>query len=1002
LQSAEELKYYAFPVSKSASLHYKEYMKPISSFIISTLLLLSLVSTGWAQTATDSKAGLFVAFAEKTHRVKTPQGDVFGTEIKIYSTALKAHIQSIFIKQDNTFEMDTMYFSPKGGLIVATIKRNGRNLYGEGCLYNTLSGRMILSGINSANRLMAFMPDDSRFFVREGNFIDEINVKDRKKITEYKFTEQEWLTQLYVTGDEKYLIAQTTINTWVWDLHSSRPAKKYKSMAHAYDDSRGIITILSSFSNDLSCSSIHVASGKLIGKNKISSVLKKLEFKLDSLSKEQANTGGTDKKAAIIVKSGSARLSHNGNFIALECNLRGIDKNMVLLVNNVTKAFSLLDQEQSITPSFTWAGDSTFLFRKNAGEYLFGNPRSESSTYIINPAFEFGKSKNERIIPAEKQPALSKWSNDYRYIALPDKFKGVNRIYLRPALIKQEKSLADSAQFLCFSQNSNALYILGTDDRFGYISTEDIEGDIGIHKLPKTFFSDSLIIPIQSEILHDPIAPVGYYFPKITSFKHISEANASTPLHIYLKTMSFDGKDNSLQVHLIDTNGVYYYGASEAAWKKIWCNLLLIEPEKVRQIQDFGVTEYREDTSFYNGMCVALDFSGSMGSGRGHLLQKGVLKFIGTKLQHEGIGVIKYDSRVVDECEMTQDKDMLTQNMNKTPYEKLATATALLDALDHSINLLDASSGYENKFIILLTDGCENASLVTKKYIIEKAVKNNIRIFTIGLGEYVSEGYLKSISYNTQGSYYRIYNSENLEWIYQDIRNKIKNYYTIKFRTEKENASYKALLNICLDNKYKDTLSVVFDNTAVLTKLKLVKLKTEKIEAPFSQIKNSKSDSLWKGVQVMEDFSQVITQVAIPLRFQQHPELMPKPLSRQDSTVEEAFNALEFPAIKFEFDKTIIVKGTDEGIDNVVKFMKEHPKLKIEIQGHTDNRGSDEHNIPLSQARADVVKAILVGKGLPADRMTAKGYGSTQPLVPNTTEENRQINRRIDFKITEH
>ena len=964
-------------------------------------LFLTLTSISRAQTAADSKTGLFVAYAQKPHRLKPPMPEGFGTEIKIFSTALKAHIQSIFILQERAFEMDTLYFSPKGGFVVASIKANKKDVFGNGCLYNTRNGRVV-ERLSWGSTLVAFTSDDSRYFLRSANVIEEINPADRKVKTTYRFSEQESLQQLYVTGDEKYLIAQTTANTWVWDLHSNKAARKYKSTAHAYDETRGIITVMGFFSNDIICSSIHLASGKLIGKNKISAVVKKLDFKLDSLRKEDRSLAGNDKKSAVVVKTGSAQLSRNGNFIALNCSFRGDDKNMVLLVNNITKTFSLMDQDEAITPSFSFAGDSSLLFRKSSKEYMFGNPRSESLAYSLHTTFDFGKSKNERIIPADKQAALSKWSNDCRYIALPDKFKGVNRIYLRPTLIKQDKSLADSSTFLGFAQNSASVFIVDERDRFGYISTEDIEGDIGSAPLPRTFFSDSVIIPIQGEIVNDPRPPADYYFPRITAFKHISEATSATPLHVYLKTMSFDGKDNSLQVHLIDTNGVYYYGASEAAWKKIWCNLLLIEPEKVRQINDFSVTEYREDTSFYNGMCVALDFSGSMGAGRGHLLQKGVLKFISTKLQHEGIGVIKYDSRVVDECELTTDKDMLTQNMNKTPYEKLATATALLDALDHSINLLTASSDYENKFIILMTDGCENASLTTKKYIIEKAVKNNIRIFTIGLGEYVSEGYLKSISYNTQGSYYRIYNSENLSWIYQDIRNKIKNYYTIKFKTEKENASYKALLNICLDKKYTDTLTVTFDNTDVLTRLNGLKLKSEKIEAPFGQVKNSKSDSLWKGVQVIEDFSKVTSQYAIPLKLQKHPEIFLKSLTRNDSVVEEAFNALEFPAIKFEFDKTVIVKGTDEGIDNVVKFMKEHPKLKIEIQGHTDNRGNDEHNIPLSQSRADVVKAILAGKGIPADKMTSKGYGSTQPLVPNTSEENRQINRRIDFKIIEH
>jgi outer membrane protein OmpA-like peptidoglycan-associated protein/uncharacterized protein YegL len=506
---------------------------------------------------------------------------------------------------------------------------------------------------------------------------------------------------------------------------------------------------------------------------------------------------------------------------------------------------------------------------------------------------------------------------------------------------------------------------------------------------------------VQGEIMHDPSPPPGYFFPRITSYKHISEANASTPLHVYLKTMGFDGKNNALMVHLIDTNGVYYYGAADSAWRKIWCNLLLSGPDsKIKQISDFSVTEYREDKGFYNAMCLAMDFSGSMGRNRGLMLQNGVLKFIGTKLEHEGIGVVKYDNRVVDECPVTADADMLKTDMNKTSYDMLARSTALLDALDRAMDQLNASSGYENKFIIILTDGCENASLVNKRYVIEKALKNHIRIFTIGLGDYVSEGYLKSLSYNTQGSYYRIYSSENLDWIYQDIRNKIKNYYTITFQTEnnKESAGYKALLNICLDNKYVDTLSIVFDNNPLADRLRNSKLKDEDIIAPFSQVHNLSSSVEISAFKPIQDFSRIRSGVAVPSGKPVQETTIPHQLTAADS-LQESFNALEFPSIKFEFDKTIIVKGTDEGIDNVVTFLKKHPKLHIEVEGHTDDRGSDEHNAPLSEARAEAVKSILVSKGIAADRIRARGYGSSRPLVKNDSEENRQINRRIDFSI---
>ena len=71
----------------------------------------------------------------------------------------------------------------------------------------------------------------------------------------------------------------------------------------------------------------------------------------------------------------------------------------------------------------------------------------------------------------------------------------------------------------------------------------------------------------------------------------------------------------------------------------------------------------------------------------------------------------------------------------------------------------------------------------------------------------------------------------------------------------------------------------------------------------------------------------------------------------------------------------------------------------LPICGHTDNVGSDELNNRLSQERADVVRNYLLTQGVPADRITAKGYGKYDPKVPNDTPENQAINRRVEFKI---
>ena len=80
-------------------------------------------------------------------------------------------------------------------------------------------------------------------------------------------------------------------------------------------------------------------------------------------------------------------------------------------------------------------------------------------------------------------------------------------------------------------------------------------------------------------------------------------------------------------------------------------------------------------------------------------------------------------------------------------------------------------------------------------------------------------------------------------------------------------------------------------------------------------------------------------------------------------------------------------------------FLKENPRSKILIQGHTDNAGDPAENLALSQKRADAVKAYLISLQISADRLNARGYGDTIPKVANTTEVNKAKNRRTDFVI---
>ena len=86
-------------------------------------------------------------------------------------------------------------------------------------------------------------------------------------------------------------------------------------------------------------------------------------------------------------------------------------------------------------------------------------------------------------------------------------------------------------------------------------------------------------------------------------------------------------------------------------------------------------------------------------------------------------------------------------------------------------------------------------------------------------------------------------------------------------------------------------------------------------------------------------------------------------------------------------------------LEKLLEFLNKNPSLKIEISGHTDDVGNEQLNLKLSQARAEAVKSYLVEKGIVPDRLTAKGYGKSKPIAPNTSDATRKLNRRTEFTV---
>ncbi len=103
--------------------------------------------------------------------------------------------------------------------------------------------------------------------------------------------------------------------------------------------------------------------------------------------------------------------------------------------------------------------------------------------------------------------------------------------------------------------------------------------------------------------------------------------------------------------------------------------------------------------------------------------------------------------------------------------------------------------------------------------------------------------------------------------------------------------------------------------------------------------------------------------------------------------------------IFYDFDKATLRDESKSELEQLVKLMNDNATIRIELSSHTDNKGSEDYNIRLSQDRAQSVVDYLVKNGISNGRLVAKGYGKSMPVATNETDEGRQQNRRTEFKI---
>ncbi|MFN8547153.1 MAG: OmpA family protein [Candidatus Eisenbacteria bacterium] len=124
-------------------------------------------------------------------------------------------------------------------------------------------------------------------------------------------------------------------------------------------------------------------------------------------------------------------------------------------------------------------------------------------------------------------------------------------------------------------------------------------------------------------------------------------------------------------------------------------------------------------------------------------------------------------------------------------------------------------------------------------------------------------------------------------------------------------------------------------------------------------------------------------------------------LSGDNRTVTENARGLivSLPDILFDFDKATLRPEVESTLNQVAQVLLQYPTIHIQVEGHTDDVGSDSYNQTLSEKRATAVYDFLSEAGIDPEQMTHQGFGESRPVVPNDTAEGRQHNRRVDLII---
>lgn len=381
---------------------------------------------------------------------------------------------------------------------------------------------------------------------------------------------------------------------------------------------------------------------------------------------------------------------------------------------------------------------------------------------------------------------------------------------------------------------------------------------------------------------------------------------------------------------------------------------------KKHNITSYKVREVHEKKELPVDVNMTLDYSGSM-YGLTDKLEEAYKLFINKKPASTRLSMIRFSDTIITTSELTAHKQRL---LSRAAYDKmnekyLFGGTALYAAMDDGIATLAGSKNPRQ--MMVFTDGYESSSFyyfgkkaTFAQQVAKKAIKENIRINTIGYGYGTNDKVLNFLAAITGGTYYSIFRPEDIKKAVDECLYLNNNYYVITYKPVKcENGRDIVLMY----NSNNGETGTTYRDARVGGNYNLQELETE--------IKNS----YWN----------------IPARWGNLKAV-----------------SLPQPVTKFDFGKWNPKPGYEKHIKPFVNYLKKYPSSKVVIFGHADNVGSDKDCDNLSLQRAMQVKAVMTGLNVPGRQIIIEACGKKYPVWKTEDKPWKAAeNRRVELMIIE-